>query len=42
MKMSSTIISILRRVRDNDYGQMARGTTVLGSYQLADDGHWIH
>ena len=27
---------------DNDYGQMARGTTVLGSYQLADDGHWIH
>ena len=27
---------------DNDYGQMARGTTVLGSYQLAEDGHWIH
>ncbi|MCR5009209.1 MAG: hypothetical protein K6A76_11630, partial [Oribacterium sp.] len=27
---------------DNNYGQMARGTTVLGSYQLADDGHWIH
>ena len=27
---------------DNNYGQMAMGTTVLGGYTLAADGHWVH
>ena len=25
----------------NDYGHMAVNTTVLGSYRMAEDGHWI-
>lgn len=27
---------------DNNYGQMAKSTTVLGGYTLASDGHWVH
>ena len=27
---------------DNDYGYMARNTTVLDGFTIADDGHWIH
>ena len=27
---------------DNNYGQMAVSTTVLGGYTIASDGHWVH
>ena len=27
---------------DSNYGHMAKSTTVLGSYTIAADGHWVH
>lgn len=27
---------------DNNYGYMARNTTILDGFTIADDGHWIH
>ncbi len=26
----------------NDYGYMAKDTTILNGYTIADDGHWVH